>query len=201
MRMSNHPEEAAMRSPHFQLSWTLAILVALTTALAAALTAQTAEAGMRCGSKIISEGDSKARVLMACGEPFLEDLIAVERVGESGELTTTTFVEEWSYPNPAGEDPHTLRFEGSRVVGPGIRCKRGVVSEGNTKAEVILKCSEPRMRDLLNLRSAPPASVSNAPVTERRIEQWSYRLGKGKLIRLVTFRDGKVSAIEDGIRE
>jgi hypothetical protein len=186
-----------MRSPYSQLSWALATLVALT----AALSAQAAEAGMRCGSKLISEGDSKARVLMACGEPFLEDLIAVERVGESGELTTTTFVEEWSYPNPAGEDPHTLRFEGSRVVGPGIRCKRGIVNEGNTKAEVILKCSEPRMRDLLNLRSAPPASVSHAPVVERRIEQWSYRLGKGRLIRLVTFREGKVSAIEDGVRE
>jgi hypothetical protein len=38
-------------------------------------------------------------------------------------------------------------------------------------------------------------------VTERRVEQWSYRQGKGKLIRLVTFRDGKVSAIENGMRE
>jgi hypothetical protein len=195
--MSNQAEEAAMQSPHSQLSWTLAALVALT----AAFTAEAASAGMRCGSKLISEGDSKARVLMACGEPFLEDLIAVERIGESGRLITTTFVEEWSYANPAGEDPRKLRFEGSRVVGPGIRCERGVVSEGNTKAEVILKCSKPQLRDLLNLSSAPPASVSHAPVTERGVEQWSYRQGKGKLIRLVTFRDGKVSAIENGMRE
>ena len=34
-----------------------------------------ADSGMRCGSKLVSVGDSKAEVLLLCGEPMLKEVV------------------------------------------------------------------------------------------------------------------------------
>src|SRR3989338_10507102 len=38
---------------------------------------------MRCGSNLVSDGDSKAKVILRCGQPFYKEQVKVESSGQS----------------------------------------------------------------------------------------------------------------------
>lgn len=97
-----------------------------------------AEATMRCGSKVISVGDSKAEVLLKCGEPLLREAVAVKEeskriniplTSESGNAATnahpaevqrkesiTKTVDQWTYDQGTGKLLKILTFEGGELV-------------------------------------------------------------------------------------
>ena len=101
-----------------------------------------AEANMRCGSKLISLGDSKAEVLMKCGEPLLKEAVAVREESkridipltstpnvDSGSSTDdsdpavirrkesiTKTVDQWTYNQGSGKLLKILTFEGGELV-------------------------------------------------------------------------------------
>jgi len=53
------------------------IVLGILTLLAFA-TVQAASDSMRCGSRVISTGDTKAEILLKCGEPMLKETIAIK---------------------------------------------------------------------------------------------------------------------------
>ncbi len=100
------------------------------------LCAPVAEAdSMRCGSKLISDGDSKVKVMLRCGEPFYKETVGSEtqkteevegvklktgkgviRYGEvtKGESVSVT-IERWYYITGRTSFIRILTFKGDKV--------------------------------------------------------------------------------------
>jgi hypothetical protein len=66
---------------------------------------------LRCGTALISIGDSMAEVLLKCGEPLTRDNVGVKYVG-----STEMFVELWAYNFGYGRFLKLLTFEAGRLV-------------------------------------------------------------------------------------
>ena len=101
-----------------------------------------AEANMRCGSKLISIGDSKAEVLLKCGEPLLKEAVAVREESKRIDIpltstpksdagssaddndpavirrkeSVTRTVDQWTYNQGSGKLLKILTFEGGELV-------------------------------------------------------------------------------------
>lgn len=75
-------------------------------------------------------------------------------------------------------------------------CDGQVVSVGDYKADVFLKCGEPFFRDAYYARGTGPA-----PRGCQTMEQWAYRRGTGQHLAILIFREGRLERIEYGGRE
>ena len=102
-----------------------------------------AEANMRCGSKLISVGDSKAEVLIKCGEPMLKEAVGEKEnskridipltsssntlesgdTGRGGDTavvkrreSVTKTIDQWTYNQGTGKFLKILIFEGGELV-------------------------------------------------------------------------------------
>lgn len=85
--------------------------------LAALLLPLSVQAGstLRCGSALISLGDSRQHVASKCGEPADQARLGYrEKTNRYGHVHHL-LVEEWSY-GPRNGMYHTLRFEGGLLV-------------------------------------------------------------------------------------
>lgn len=75
-----------------------------------------------------------------------------------------------------------------------FRCGTELVQEGDRKFDVIEKCGEPDFRDRRAgtwLRGFGPVGVT---------ETWYYNRGPSRLLRILTFRRGRLRSIETGGR-
>lgn len=81
-------------------------IVAGLLAIAGAAAADT----MKCGRQRITNGDSKAKVLQACGEPLLREVVS----GGAGAESVRT--EQWIYDRGKGQFRAMLTFEGLGLV-------------------------------------------------------------------------------------
>jgi hypothetical protein len=178
-----------------------AVVIPLLTSIGLLVAAQAQAGSMRCDGKLIEAGDTKARLVTACGEPETKSVVAVERSVAGGVPVRLDVVEEWSYPAPNTEGFRILRFEGGLIVGDGMRCEGVLVGPGDTPSTVIARCGLPALRDTIGLAPGAPApAVDEAPVLEVPVEQWVYDRGPGRFLAIVTLRGGRVEAIEDGRR-
>jgi hypothetical protein len=84
-----------------------------------------------------------------------------------------------------------------------FRCGTKLVSEGDTRTEVLTKCGEPA--DKVTQRSVyrrPMIWAQGRPYyigddyMEVPVESWTYNLGPNKLMRRVRFENGIVAEIE-----
>ncbi len=83
-----------------------------------------------------------------------------------------------------------------------FRCGTKLVTEGDTRSEVIQKCGDPVEIDRRSIFRQPlywihgrPYYVGNG-VVEIPVEVWIYNFGPSKLMRQIRFEDGKVVDIE-----
>jgi hypothetical protein len=93
--------------------------LALVPALAAAQS-------FRCKSDLVNSGDSRATVLLKCGEPVVKDTFCkpVQPQSFPGAASGSTVVnvvpcesvDEWTYNPGYGQFMTTLRFEGGKLV-------------------------------------------------------------------------------------
>lgn len=82
-----------------------------------------ASSSLRCGSDLVSSGDTTGEVLEACGEPLSRDFLGYRVVtGYYGERNEVA-IEEWSY-GPRNGMYHFLRFEGGRLVSVSSKRKQ-----------------------------------------------------------------------------
>ncbi len=78
----------------------------------------------RCGSKVVSVGDSKLDVLRACGEPTFREDVGEKTTWDTHRLgkfsrqgsARTVPVEEWTYELGFSKFPRILTFYGSTLV-------------------------------------------------------------------------------------
>jgi len=185
----------------WRLTRALALAIPLVVVLGTSWAGPAQAGSMRCDGKLIEVEDTKARLLAACGEPEAQSVVAVERSVAGGVPVRLDVVEEWSYPAPNTEGFRTVRFEGGKVVGEGMRCKDVLVGPGDTPVTVTERCGPPLLRDTIGLAPGAPApDVADAPVLEVPLEQWVYDRGAGRFLAIVTLRGGKIQSIEDGRR-
>lgn len=74
----------------------------------------------------------------------------------------------------------------------GLRCGMSLIQEGDSAALVKLECGEPLLTQTI--------ALDNTSKTQGVVEQWTYDLGPGRFLRIVTFEGGKVASIEKGER-
>lgn len=78
-----------------------------------------------------------------------------------------------------------------------MRCKNALISEGDSTAEMLLKCGEPMLRE--DITRNEENQFGNM-VQVKYGERWTYNFGKNEFMRFVTVRNGKVTDIENGPR-
>lgn len=175
-------------------------------ALAAAclLFAPAADAGLRCGGKIVDRGDRAFEVREHCGEPDTVVALHTVQTVHHGRVPTA---EEWQY----NFGPHRLMrflvFRNNRLsrirTGPhGFNrsdgnCRAVEISEGLSQLELEARCGEPREKELrvtdTSYRIGP-----DGPYYRRGLaaEDWIYDFGSRHFIRIVTLIHGRVVHVE-----
>jgi len=85
-----------------------------------------------------------------------------------------------------------------------MRCGNKLVRSGSSSAEVLLVCGEPILREVSSLEKDKTEETSVTGSTSSsvqiRVEKWTYNQGSGKLLKILTFRDGELVSIETGTR-
>ncbi|MBN2468874.1 MAG: DUF2845 domain-containing protein [Deltaproteobacteria bacterium] len=90
-----------------------------------------------------------------------------------------------------------------------LRCKGRLVSEGDTKFDVIVKCGEPvwvekrTVTRIEKLHDRPYfhkyyGGRSSTVVVPVEIEEWMYNFGPRRFIQILRFENGRLVEIETG---
>ncbi len=84
-----------------------------------------------------------------------------------------------------------------------FRCKSDLVSVGDSRASVVLKCGEPVVKDAFcKPVEAPLAGTPGNPVVVpcESVDEWTYNPGYGQFMTTLRFEGGKLVAIRYGDR-
>jgi hypothetical protein len=84
-----------------------------------------------------------------------------------------------------------------------FKCGQVLITRGDDKMEVLLKCGEPSFSEMTSLESGRRYGEdlrfgSNSRRTTYFVEKWYYNCGPHEFIRILTFRNGRVRNIEAG---
>ncbi|OGW34255.1 MAG: hypothetical protein A2010_00030 [Nitrospirae bacterium GWD2_57_9] len=186
----------------------------VSTALLVFTIATPAEAEtLRCGSSLVSEGETKADVLMKCGEPASRESRqeeTVERLDAETKRIVTTVIDEWTYDFGPNSLIRILEFRSGKLTDiregtyGGARhsvaagCEGATPDRGSTRAEVSAQCGDPSWKEERQeetVSTADPDAKKRVLVT---IEEWTYNLGPNRFIRIFEFRNGKLADIRTG---
>ena len=184
-----------------------------------------ADDSLRCEGRLVTVGSSALELVEKCGEPsmreerLVEHATAVPLDGSSGgvrEVRVTSVVERWTYNFGPDRFIEVVTLEGGRVrnvksggygYAPGSvpdpsRCT-GSVHVHDTSVDVLGKCGEPTMRDSRSVQRTTIVSDSTGTGQMEKqvtvtVETWTYDLGPGRLLLLVTLDGGRVISVERG---
>ncbi len=167
-----------------------------------------------CGGRIISTGDTKAEVIMKCGEPAGKDSRTEERIEKIDADTkrkVTITIDEWTYDLGPDTLIRVLTFADGRLVDireagygsadtkrPEKRCDERYSDIGATKAEVLLRCGEPSWKEERReeiLETIDAATKRKVTIT---VEEWTYNFGPDKFVRVFQFRNNRLVDIRTG---
>ncbi len=86
----------------------------------------------------------------------------------------------------------------SDIYSATLDCAGGIISDGNTRADVIAKCGEPDWKD-----SHDEEFIERFDQGVRRkifvtVEEWTYNFGPNQFTRIVTLKNGRVTDIRTG---
>jgi len=183
--------------------------------LSGMLSRGTSAEALSCAGGIVSEGDRVADLIIKCGQPAWKDAHLEEVFGTydwSLGRKTTIMVEEWTYNLGPQQFLRIITIRNGRVStirtggygaapdslprGPG--CGDRVISTGEKKAEVILKCGEPFYKDVRVEEVLDWVDNGRLAKVSVTIEEWTYNFGPNRFMRIITFRNGTVVDIQTG---
>jgi len=78
-----------------------------------------------------------------------------------------------------------------------LRCKSSVLTTGDSSAEVLTKCGKPLLVEPVT-QTALSEDGQLTQVTAG--ERWTFDMGKGMFMQIVTVHNGVIQKIEDGPR-
>lgn len=164
-----------------------------------------ADAALRCGNRIVNEGDRDFAVRDRCGEPFWSDsYYGVDVIHRGGPLERQREVEwtVWYYNfGPKAllrgllfRDGTLQRIEsfGYGVTELGTQCNVTANFSGMSVGELVARCGEPasrrEFRDSVVYR--PDPRIENW--RDQRREEWVYDFGDSRLLRVLKLLNGRV---------
>jgi hypothetical protein len=181
----------------------------------AVLSGTTYAASLSCKGGIVSDGDSRVDLLSKCGEPDAReshDEVVSERLDDGTRRKTFITVDDWTYnfgptqlqrvvtlKNGVVTDIRTASYGYEKGTQPTARdCSEQVVSQGDLKSDVLAKCGEPTWKD--EHEEEFSERLADGTVVKRYIpvEVWTYNLGPNRFMRVLTFRNGKLTDISTG---
>ena len=81
-----------------------------------------------------------------------------------------------------------------------FQCGSNIVSVGDTKAEVIIKCGQPTYQEAEGSKEAVKRGRQGSPLDYeseyKNVEQWYYNRGPNDFIYVLTFEGGTLRTIE-----
>lgn len=172
-----------------------------------------AAGSLRCGSRLVSEGDRTAELIGACGDPAYRDVWGY--AGPSNRWIAD--VEEWYYNFGPSQLLRVVRLRNGRIVsidsegygfhaGTPRRCTPGDLVPGMSKFRVVLACGEPLTRESRGLlrrldhgSSQFPPGYGDALAPVYR-EEWVYNFGSRYLLRILTLENGRIVDVQNGSR-
>lgn len=167
-----------------------------------------------CNNQIVSIGDTKLEVKAKCGEPtsrevFNEEII--KKIDPATRQRIFAIIEEWTYNLGPQQFIRILTFKNGRLVNiemggygfipdnrPDFGCERSIVSSGETKMEVRMKCGEPTSIDIVGEELLDERTTDVERLVSVTIEEWIYNLGPNRFIRIYRFKNGRLAQIETG---
>ncbi len=177
--------------------------------LVAALLASTAASAMRCGSRLVGEGDRDFQVRERCGAPFWVDAYAgVDVLGARTPLERQVEVrfEAWYFNFGPRDLMRRLIFrdgvlQGEETLGYGVRdlgadCPMPAAWQGLSSGELVARCGEPvsrRSRPVTIVRRPGPR---HEQWREQRDEAWLYDGADAGFVYEARLVDGRVVGIE-----
>lgn len=167
-----------------------------------------------CNNQIVSIGDTKLEVKAKCGEPTSREVFNEEIIKNFDPATRQRIfatIEEWTYNLGPQQFIRILTFKKGRLVkieegGYGFTpdnsadfgCERSIVSSGETKMEVRMKCGEPTSIDIIGEELLERKTPDLEDRIFATIEEWTYNLGPNRFIRIYRFNNGRLAQIETG---
>ncbi|MBI5739909.1 MAG: DUF2845 domain-containing protein [Nitrospirae bacterium] len=186
---------------------------------------------LRCGSSLVETGDRKFEVLRTCGKPlFIEKstdqtaIISVDGKNDKSDVDisyiSTANVEEWTYNFGPQKFIAFLTFVDGKLTriedGPKgfkgefpdndhrSRCD-SLVSEGDRKVEILIKCGKPDFiesfgeeRVTIILEKLKIEGAFRRQDLLVNVEEWTYNLGPRKFLLFLRLENGRVVRKERG---
>jgi hypothetical protein len=181
----------------------------------ACLVAQAQADSISCDRGIVSSGDSAVDLLLKCGEPEWKDTRTEELdewFGGDARRRTYVTVEDWSYNFGPTQFMRIVTLRNSVVVSvrtgsygapkdreaaaPG--CGDRIISTGDTKADVLIKCGEPFNKTSRQEEFKDRVDGISGRSVFVTVEEWTYNFGPQRFLRIITFRNGTVVDIRTG---
>ncbi|MGH8460176.1 MAG: DUF2845 domain-containing protein [Stenotrophobium sp.] len=165
-----------------------------------------ASGSLRCGSRIVSEGDSVAALLAACGEPAYRDVWSLPNGYD-----TVAGEEQWYYNFGSNLLLRVIRLRAGRVVDigsdgygynepPHPPCDPDRIVEGLSKFRLVLACGAPFTRRTIGY--VMPYAADDfyryggyAGAVFR--EEWVYNFGPRRYLLVVTLENGRVVDVQN----
>lgn len=178
-----------------------------------------ASGSLRCGSRLVSTGDSAASLIGTCGEPDLRDAWSPGGAYGPGALAG---VEQWTYNFGSGQLLRVIQLRQGRIerieaegYGFPVQTPRdcsavAAIAPGMSKYRLLSRCGAPLTRVADHRLIHPSPRYAGDPHFQLRHrtdvlvpvyrEEWTYNFGSSKLLRIVILDNGSVSDVRTGER-
>ncbi len=168
---------------------------------------------MRCGTELISEGDLALELRKHCGEPDWIDRQYEEIVyDEEGDFEhrIANVIERWVYNFGPNQFMRFVLIRNNRVaqITTGDygftmpksppRCDSRVFSLGMSLLEVQGKCGKPDSVSQRHETITRPLAKGVRGKSTVTIDEWIYNLGPQRFVRILVFRNGRLTKVETG---
>lgn len=81
-----------------------------------------------------------------------------------------------------------------------VLCDGGIVSNGDTAVDLIMKCGQPDWKDSRTEEVIDRLSKDTKRTTLLTADEWTYNFGESLFLRIVTIRNGVITGIRSGQR-
>jgi hypothetical protein len=160
---------------------------------------------LRCGTRVVDDGDRDLAVRERCGEPFyIDQFSSVSVQGADGPLETQVedVYDVWYYNFGPRKLMVRLLFLNGRLqheetLGYGVTtlgdsCNIDSLATGTSAGEIVAYCGEPASRRNQRRANVRRDNFGNERYTPVRVEEWTYDFGGSRLLRVLTLQNGRL---------
>jgi hypothetical protein len=161
---------------------------------------------LSCNGKIVSDGERAYDLVAKCGEPDSRETHQEDFGDLKLPQRTSVTVEEWTYnfgpsdfvrivtvKNGVITRIRTGRYGYEKTAEPKRSCDEQVAHLGDTRTDIAARCGEPSWKD-----SHDEAITEGERTVYVTVEEWTYDLGRHRFVRILTFRNGKLTQMRSG---